>query len=462
MTETRAALYIRVSSEEQAKHGLSLDEQQHDLKEYAIRHGYTIAGVYMDEGTTARKSIQRRKELQRLLQDIRAGAVDIVLFIKLDRWFRNIADYYEVQAILDAYKVDWVAIHEDYNTNTSAGRLNLNIRLSIAQNESDQTSDRIKFVFEGKKRRREALTGKTPYGYKIENKHFVPDEERAAAVRDMFEHFLLSQSVIETTAYAREKHGIDWRHISCRRALQNPSYIGTFYGIEDYAPGIIDKDTFQRVQQVINARRIDTPRKPVVPFLFSGLLHCPVCGHVLVADKGHKYRNQTEYKNKFYRCPVHNIEKTCSWTGTIFERPLERYLLENLKSRLTEHAATLRQHRKTTGEERAVRKIRVARESLDRLKDLYVTGCIDRAAYDKDFKKYNKQLQDALKVAPPRGGGTMPDNLKSLLDMNIASTYNRLSVEGKRKFWHAILYRIDIEHYESGRGGRKEFSLAFL
>lgn len=457
----RAALYIRVSSDEQAKHGLSLAEQEHDLKEYAAQHGYTITGIYADEGTTARKGLHLRKELQRLLEDVKAGRVDIILFIKLDRWFRNIADYYKVQAVLDTHKVDWIAIHEDYNTNTSAGRLNLNIRLSIAQNESDQTSDRIKFVFEGKKRRREALTGILPLGYRIENKRIVPDPQWAGAVQDIFAHFLLSQSVLETTVYARERHGINWRHMSTRRALKNESYIGTFYGIPDYAPGIINPDTFQRVQQVLTARRMEAPRAGRLTFLFSGLVHCPECGHVLVANKGHKYKNQTEYKNKLYRCPGHMVEKECSWTGTIFERPLERFLLDNLKARLMEHAATLQQHRRATGEEKAAKKIKATREALDRLKDLYVTGCIDRATYDKDFKKYNQQLQEALKAAPPPGKA-LPDNLKALLDMDIEATYNQLSAEGKKKFWHAILYRIDVTRYEKGRGGRKDYRLTFL
>lgn len=457
----RAALYIRVSSDEQAKHGLSLDEQEHDLREYAAAHDYTVMGLYADEGTTARKGLHLRKELQRLLEDVRAGRVDIILFIKLDRWFRNIADFYKVQTVLDNHKVDWIAIQEDYNTNTSAGRLNLNIRLSIAQNESDQTSDRIKFVFEGKKRRREALTGIMPLGYRIENKHIVPDPQWAEAVQDIFEHFLLSQSVLETTVYAREKHGINWRHISTRRALKNPSYIGTFYGIPDYTQGIIAPDTFQRVQQVLTARRMEAPRAGSLTFLFSGLIHCPECGHVLVANRGHKYRNQTEYKNKLYRCPGHMVEKECRWTGTIFERPLERYLLDNLKTRLMEHAATIRQHRKSTGSEKAARKIKAAREALDRLKDLYVDGCIDRATYDKDFKKYNRQLQEASKEAPPQGR-TLPDNLTALLAVDIESVYCQLSVEGKKKFWHAILYRIDVAHYEKGRGGRKEYRLTFL
>ena len=154
----RTALYIRVSSDEQARHGLSLDEQRETLQQYAKEKGMQVVGIYTDEGCSARKALNRRKALKNLLHDVEQGQIDLILFIKLDRWFRNIADYYRVQDILDKHKVNWLAIQEDYNTLTTSGRLALNIRLSIAQNESDMTADRIKFVFEGKKRRREALT----------------------------------------------------------------------------------------------------------------------------------------------------------------------------------------------------------------------------------------------------------------------------------------------------------------
>lgn len=92
----RAALYIRVSSEEQVRHGFSLGEQRADLERYAQMHHYAVVDIYADEGTTARKSLQKRKELQRLLDDVRAGKIDIIVFKCLDRWFRNIRDYYKV------------------------------------------------------------------------------------------------------------------------------------------------------------------------------------------------------------------------------------------------------------------------------------------------------------------------------------------------------------------------------
>ena len=100
-------------------------------------------GIYADEGVTARKALSRRKELQRFLADVEQGLVDIIIIKCLDRWFRNIADFYKVKEKLDAHGVDWECTREQYNTTTPNGILMLNLKLSIAQNESDQTSERI-------------------------------------------------------------------------------------------------------------------------------------------------------------------------------------------------------------------------------------------------------------------------------------------------------------------------------
>ena len=150
ITETiiRVVLYIRVSSEEQVKHGYSLQSQRERLIEYCKQKGYQVVEIYVDEGKSARSKLKNRTELLRLIEDAR-----------LDRWFRNIADYYKVQEILDNNKIDWECSDEEYSTTTSNGRLHLNIKLSIAQNESDQTSDRIKFNFDNMVKNGRAITG---------------------------------------------------------------------------------------------------------------------------------------------------------------------------------------------------------------------------------------------------------------------------------------------------------------
>ena len=155
----RVALYIRVSTEEQAKHGYSLDSQKNRLQSYAKEKGYRIYKIYADEGKSARSNLTARKELLSLLEDVKLKKVDRIIFWRLDRWFRNIQDYYKVQEILEKNNVDWECTDEEYNTTTSNGRLYLNIKLSIAQNESDQTGDRIRFNFDSMVQSKKAIIG---------------------------------------------------------------------------------------------------------------------------------------------------------------------------------------------------------------------------------------------------------------------------------------------------------------
>ena len=122
----RAALYPRVSTEEQAKFGLSIHDQQKDLEEYAKTSGMKIVGIYPDAGFSARKKIEKRPAMMELLAAVQRDEIDIILVTKLDRWFRNIGEYYKVQEILDAHNVCWKTIYEDYDTATAAGRLKIN------------------------------------------------------------------------------------------------------------------------------------------------------------------------------------------------------------------------------------------------------------------------------------------------------------------------------------------------
>ena len=139
-------LYVRVSTEEQSRSGLSLETQEKALKEYCERNGHTIIDIYRDAGFSARKPYNKRPEMMRLISDLNERKPQKILFTKLDRWFRNIREYYKVQEILDAHDVAWSAIWENYNTDTASGRLHVNIMLSVAQDESDRTSERIKSI----------------------------------------------------------------------------------------------------------------------------------------------------------------------------------------------------------------------------------------------------------------------------------------------------------------------------
>ena len=95
----RVALYIRVSGEEQKIKGLSLEAQQERLEAYARERGWVIVGIYIDAAKTARKNIHKRTEFQRMMDSVKRDEVDILLFARLDRWFRSVADYYKIMEV---------------------------------------------------------------------------------------------------------------------------------------------------------------------------------------------------------------------------------------------------------------------------------------------------------------------------------------------------------------------------
>ena len=133
----RVACYERVSTEEQSKHGLSIDAQISALGRWVTDQHHILVGHYTDAGVSGGKPIDKRPAMWRLLQDIQAGLVDLVIFTKLDRWFRSLKNYYKAQEILDGSHCAWQAIDEDYETLTASGRFKVNIMFrSPSRNES--------------------------------------------------------------------------------------------------------------------------------------------------------------------------------------------------------------------------------------------------------------------------------------------------------------------------------------
>lgn len=108
----RCAIYIRVSTTEQMMHGKSLEAQKDYLIHYAKEHDMNIVGIYADEGKTARKELKRRKAIQELVKAVERDEIDVILFWRLDRWFRNLSDFYKVQDILDQHNVRWISASE--------------------------------------------------------------------------------------------------------------------------------------------------------------------------------------------------------------------------------------------------------------------------------------------------------------------------------------------------------------
>lgn len=183
----RVALYIRVSGEEQKIKGLSLEAQQERLEEYARQQGWVVVGIYIDAAKTARKDMRKRSEFQKMINAVKRDEIDLLLFCRLDRWFRSVADYYKIMEILQTHHCDWKTTDEEYDTSTANGRLYINVKLSIAQNEADICSERISVVFDSKVQHGTVVSGNCPFGYVVnEEKRLAIDPDAAAIVRDAF------------------------------------------------------------------------------------------------------------------------------------------------------------------------------------------------------------------------------------------------------------------------------------
>lgn len=433
---TRAALYIRVSTEEQARHGLSLGEQRADLEAYAKAHGMAVVGVYEDAGISARKSYKRRPELLRLLEDCRAKKVDVILFIKLDRWFRNVGNYYAVQDILDQCGVNWQATKEDYETQTAAGRLKVNIMLSVAQDEADRASERIKFVFEGKRARREPLTGNTPTGYKIQGKAIVKDPETEAAVTAFFKKYLACGSVSETQAYILTEFGLRIEYQLASKMLNSPVYYGHYYGVDGMAPPYISKDEFDRILSMRN----HTVRKVMQNriYLFSGLIVCGECG----AHLG----GRTNLRNKvpLYNCPGHYVKRSgCPNKTNLSERKIEAYILDTLELKVQQAKISAENRRQRVPQKNYRAEISALKSKISKLKELFLNDLISIDEYKRDFEDFNAKISD---LERRQSAVPEPDfsQLDQLLSGNWREVYQALPKDKKRDFWRIIMQEIRL------------------
>lgn len=432
----RCAIYIRVSTEEQAIHGLSLDAQKKDLTDYAKHNNYEIVDYYVDEGKTARKKLSNRKELARMLSDIKDGKIDLIIFTKLDRWFRNIKDYYKVQEILEENKVDWKTTKENYDTSTASGRLHINIMLSVAQDEADRTSERIKAVFENKLRNKEPISGSLPIGYKIQNKQVVIDVDKKDIALDVFNLYYLYQSQHEVLKRIIDKYDISLCEKTIRRMLQNRIYIGEYRGHSNFCEALIDSIKFNEIQEILSSRAV-TPTKKGREFIFTGLLVCKECEHKLSANA--QIRNYGRKEYILYKCKQHYIRHTCEHSKVIYEHNLEEYILNNLENELREY-----QHSITVGKEKKkTKKINKSqiKAKLEKLKELYINDLIDIDMYKKDYDKYMDMLNDDANEDNKKKDYNY---IQSFLDSNYKDTYHTLSNKEKRILLKSIVKKIVV------------------
>lgn len=436
----RAALYVRVSTQEQKKHGLSVDSQITALQKYCDENNLDVVGIYNDAGISARKPYSKRPALIRLLEDCEHGKIDQILFTRLDRWFRSVSGYHEVQSRLDACNVSWRTIWEDYQTETSDGIFKVNIMLSIAQAEADRTSEKIKSVNEYR-RDNGWYVGSAPTGYKIDGNYLVKDESMREAVEGLFNTYLATYS---TSAARMEFIRISGKQISLRQAkgmLINPSYTGDAHG--SVCDPYITKDQHDEIMN-IRASRVRKPKNPGTVYLFSGLCKCGECGGSCPA-KTRRFRNTdkngvvNEGTSHFYRCPKKVYKYDCKGS-MMSEHRIEAYLLSELDKLIGEYNVRIEEQKKSNH----AKEIENLKARLSRIKDLYEDGDITRDEYRTKRDAYNKSIAELEKIdsVAEYGFVELPEDWKEM--------YNDLTPDNKRLFWRKTIKKIVLNRKDKG------------
>lgn len=433
----RTAAYLRVSSDRQAREGDSIPAQRDAIRTYINdRDDLVLAGEYLDDGISGTKA--DRDELQRLLDDVEAGKIDLILFTKLDRWFRSVRHYTATQEILDRHSVGWIAIWEPiYDTTNPAGRLIINQMMSIAQFEAENTGARIRQVQAYKISQGEVISGSTPPGYSIVNKKLVPNSD-APSVREAFETYDRTGSLNDTMRQCAGLPGLPRSKPPFKRMLQNRLYIGEHPRNPHFCEQIVDNALFERVQTGLN-RNIKKSQRHV--YIFSGLIRCAECGGAYAANTRKRTRGNHHEIIPQYRCAHHYNPKPaqCPNAKVITESALERELLGSLRKHIQDLILDY-EIKEAPAKDRSAQ-IAECRKKIDRLKELYINDLISLDEYKEDKEKYQKQIEE-LEQDEQKPSEIDLDGLRALLNTSFEEMYAHMDRTEKRRFWRAVLKEI--------------------
>ena len=226
--QERAALYVRVSTEDQAREGFSLDAQTERLKAYCRVKGWTVSDIYREEGYSGRNT--DRPEYKRMMDDHEKW--DVLLVLKMDRIHRNSVNFTVMMDELKRIGKQFNSVQEKFDTTTATGRFAMDIIQRIAQLESEQIGERVKM---GMVRKAMSGTGNMgsghPYGYVYKDGSLTVVEYEAGVVRDIYSMYSKGMSLRSiadalNSSYVQPKKSGRWSHQSISNILHNPVYAG--------------------------------------------------------------------------------------------------------------------------------------------------------------------------------------------------------------------------------------------
>ena len=393
----KCGLYLRVSTEDQAREGFSLPEQKERLEAFCKFKGYEIIDYYEDAGISA-KTGNYRPEFERLKEDIKSKKINTIVALKLDRITRSIYDWENIMAFLDKNDAYLDCANDEINTTNANGKMISRLLMSVSQNEIERTSERTKVGLAGAIKNGH-LPSRAPLGYKHQDKKLVIDYSTKDVITRIFDLYYNGFSYQKiSTMFNKEKvlGKTNWRDTSILAILENEVYKGDFvHGkrtkhptyYENVVEPIVSKEKWEECQ--VQKRKNSKSYKRTLTYRYLQKLTCPICGEIL-GGKATKKKNGNVYY--YYYCNHCKIN--------IKEEMIDKYF-NSFMDEIVEYDSIVNQfflpiikQKFDEPKEKLEKEIKTQQMKLDRIKRAYVNGAFTLDEYKEERKNAEKLLDN--------------------------------------------------------------------
>ncbi len=392
-----AGLYIRVSTEDQAREGFSLPEQEKRLRAMCEYKGYEIYKVYKDAGISA-KTGNSRPGFEELLQDIRDKKCNTIVVLKLDRLTRSVFDWEKIIRFLEENDAYLDCANDDINTTNANGKMISRILTSVSQNEIERTSERTKFGMVGAIKEGH-IPHKAPFGYKHENKKLIPDEATKDQVIRIFNLYYQGNSYQTiSNLYNKEKvfGKTNWKDSTILKIIENPIYKGDFiHGkrtknptyYEDVVEPLISKELWEecQVQKKKNSRNY----KRNEDYLFLQKLKCPHCNRILAGKATRKKNGSIYYYYYCHDCKI-NIKETD------IEKEFDNFIedIQEYDSVVNQTLLPMIKTKLNNPKDKLIKELKEQNQKSERIRKAYINGSFTIDEYDIEKEIVDKTIKD--------------------------------------------------------------------
>lgn len=393
----KCGLYMRVSTEDQAREGFSLPEQKERLESFCKFKGYEIVDYYEDAGISA-KTGNHRPEFERLKNDIKAKKINTIVALKLDRITRSIYDWENLMTFLDENNAYLDCVNDEINTTSANGKMISRLLMSVSQNEIERTSERTKVGLAGAIKCGH-IPHVAPLGYKHENKRLVIDYSTKDIIVRIFDLYYNGYSYQKISNLFNEEKVLgkdNWRDSTIVNILENEIYKGDFvHGkrtkhptyYEDVVEPIVSEEMWEdcQVQKKKNSRSY----KRTLTYLYLQKLKCPKCGRILGGKATTKKNGNTYF---YYYCNDCKVQFKENVINEYFEQFIDE--LTEYDSVVNQFFLPMIKQKFDEPKEQLEKEINNQKNKLERIKKAYINGAFELKEYNEEKKIVEKAIAE--------------------------------------------------------------------